>query len=78
MFYYNDGPTTTLIFGQTLKTVHDRDKSSRYQGHRQLNNQHVYLSYAFCNMNVIFANFGVLTYPKVQKTFIHKTYHANY
>lgn len=77
MFYYNDGPTTTLIFGQTLKTVHDRDKSSRYQGHRQLNNQHVYLSYAFCNMNVIFAKFGVLTYPKVQKTFIHKTY-ANY
>lgn len=49
-----------------------------YQGHRQLNNQHVYLSYAFCNMNVIFAKFGVLTYPKVQKTFIHKTYHANY
>lgn len=31
MFYYNDGPTTTLIFGQTLKTVHDRDKSSRRQ-----------------------------------------------
>lgn len=29
-------------------------------------------------MNVISAKFGVLTYPKVQKTFIHKTYHANY
>lgn len=28
-------------------------------------------------MYVIFAKFRVLTYPKVQKTFIHKTYHAN-
>lgn len=37
MFYYNNKPTTTtLIFGQTLKTVHDRDKSSRRQNVRTL------------------------------------------
>lgn len=36
MFYYNNRPTTTLIFGQTLKTVRRRDKSSRRQNARTL------------------------------------------